>query len=117
MRKELEKQLEQLESQKVQLEDRLAAIQSIDAGVDKFARFVADFMGSLPANWLDLDPDTRETCQQLIFPGEILIHQNGKVNTTKLSSIYRLLDTKKGTEVPSISYLVTPRRVELRLPG
>ena len=117
MRKELEKQLEQLESQKVELKDRLAAIQSIDAGVDKFARFVADFMSSLPSNWFDLDPDTRETCQQLIFPGEILIHQNGKVNTTKLSSIYRLLDTKKGTEVPSISYMVIPRGIEPLLPG
>lgn len=117
MKKELEKQLEQLELQKIELEDRRDAISSIDAGVDKFAQFVADFMTNLPSNWFELDPDTRETCQKLIFPGEILIHQDGKVNTTKLSSIYRLLDTKRGTEVPAYAYLVTSRRIELRLPG
>ena len=117
MKNQLEKQLEQLQSQKILLEDRLASIQSIDADVDKFARFVADFMSNLPANWFGLDPDTRETCQKLVFPGDIQIHQNGKVSTTKLSPIYRLLNTKKGTEVPSISYLVISRRIELRLPG
>lgn len=110
MRKELERQLEQLDAQKLQLQDRLASMKSIDAGVDKFARFVAEFMSDLPTNWFELDPETRETCQKLVFPGDILIHQNGKVSTTKLSPIYRLLDTKKGTEVPSISYMVTLRQ-------
>jgi hypothetical protein len=117
MRETLETQQEQLQKQRLELQDRYTAMADIDADVDKFARFVADFMSNLPRNWLELDPTTRETCQKLVFSGELLLHKDGKVSTTKLSSIYRLLTIKKDTEVPSISYMVIPRRVELLLPG
>jgi hypothetical protein len=108
MRESLENQQEQLQKQKLELQDRYNAMSDIDADIDKFARFVADFMSNLPRNWLELDPLTRETCQKLVFSGELLLHKDGKVSTTKLSSIYRLLTIKKDTEVPSISYMVMP---------
>lgn len=80
------------EIQKV--ERNLTKLNTIDEELEEFTQYALSYTENLRSNWWSLEPEKRNECKQLLFQGEILVTQDAKVYTPKLSPIYTLYKAK-----------------------
>jgi site-specific DNA recombinase len=74
--------------------------------------YADNFLRNLPKFWFNSGPENKVKLQRILFPKGIVYSYPGFSNT-ELSPLFRLFNTS----VSADETVVTPRRIELRLPG
>ncbi len=104
--------IEKEKDQVIELGDQLS---SLRAGAHKdrkrFLEFAFNFVDNMGDNFLDLSPENRERCKQLVFPAGFHINVHGEVYTPQVSPLYRLAINKKDHSIDEKSLLVRVRRL------
>ena len=81
--------------------ERQQTIRETDIGV------ALEVMRDVDKQWLLASPSARVRFQSILFPqGLVYDYENHRFGTSKISSLYRVLPTKKDSEEPSKSFLV-----------
>jgi DNA invertase Pin-like site-specific DNA recombinase len=94
------------------LEDRLFDIQTESKmHKEEFLRFALEFMNNLGRSFLELPPDDRLKCKDIIFPAGFHLNKNKKVYTPEISPLYRLATNKKDAEASQKSLMVRVMRL------
>lgn len=89
------------------LEDELDNLRlKADADKERFLTFAFDFVRNLGSNFLDLSPQNRALCKELVFPGGFYLNENKKVYTPQISPLITLATKKKDAEASDNSHLV-----------
>ncbi|HSX53566.1 MAG TPA: recombinase family protein [Patescibacteria group bacterium] len=92
------------------LEGELTKLSELaDADKEQFLRFAFDFVDNMGSNFLNISPDNRLKCKQLVFPAGFYLDKNNKVYTPEISSLYRLASNKKAPVNTSEALLVRVR--------
>ncbi|MDB5168997.1 MAG: site-specific recombinase [Candidatus Saccharibacteria bacterium] len=99
-------------------EKQLASVGSMSRLKTDTIDYALQFMSNAPRIWSNASIEHQIIYQRLVFP-EGLEYDLAKneFGTSKLSRLYRLATIKKDPSFSDESHLVTPRRVELLLPG
>jgi hypothetical protein len=87
--------------------DELSEQMTVDK--EAFLRFAFDFVESMGARFLDISPENRAKCKQIIFPAGIYWNRENRVYTTEVSpliSLARSMANKKDAEAPLVANLV-----------
>lgn len=93
-----------------QLEEELSKLKSTaDDDKEAFLRFAIRFVDNMGGKFLELSPDNRLRCKQLLFPAGFSLDANNKVYTPEISTIYRLAVNKKDLSMTDKSHLVRVR--------
>lgn len=91
----------------IDLEDQLAKLgDGVDADKERFLKFAFDFIENMGNRFLDISPENRLRCKQLVFPSGFYLDSNNKVYTPEISPLYRLATNKKDPSVSEKSLLV-----------
>jgi predicted AlkP superfamily phosphohydrolase/phosphomutase len=102
----IKKKKDELES----LEDELVNLRNtVDEDKEKFLKFALDFADNMGNKFLELTPENRLKCKQLIFPGGFYVDKNNKVYTPEISPLYSLRSNKKASAISSKALLVQHR--------
>lgn len=105
--------LEGIKSDIDTVNDEIADAQSIEQDFVEFVKSTMDFIDEMQHEWWELDQQHLGWCKQLLFPEGFSISHDGNVYTPKISEFYRVATTKKDSEKPDISNLVTPTQKSL----
>lgn len=96
----------------------LSAIGSLSELKTDAIDYAMRFMSNAPKIWSNASIEHQIIYQRLVFPEGIEYDlTTNKFRTPKLSALYTLASMKKDPSMTNESLLVTPRRIELRLPG
>lgn len=94
------------------LSDELDSLQSnADSDKEEFLKFAIEFVSNMGSKFLELSPENRLRCKQLLFPAGFSLDANNKVYTPEISTIYRLATKKKSAATLDNSHLVRVRRL------
>ncbi len=94
----------------IDLENQLETL-SLQASNDKdrFLRFAFDFVENMGNRFLEISPENRLRCKQVLFPAGFYLDAKNKVHTPEISPFYRLISNKKDLSEPEKSLLVRVR--------
>lgn len=111
---------EEFLERKAEIDNKMASIRISmnESKIDQFdveaaITYATQFVEHLDRQWVDLQGEHRVRFQQLLFPEGILYFKESGFQTTRLSLILEQQKTHHNGE----SFVVTPRRVELRFSG
>lgn len=94
------------------LEEKLEKLKDgASADREEFLRFAFQFVQNMGAMFLEISPENRQRCKQVVFPGGFYLDENKKVYTTQISPLITLAVKKKDTEVSKNSRLVRVKRL------
>ena len=89
------------------LEDQLAELtDKADDNKNGFLDFAFGFVKDMGSEFLNVSPENRLRCKQIVFPAGFRWDQNNKVYTPEVSPLYRLASNKKDLPVTEKSLLV-----------
>lgn len=89
------------------LEDELEELTiQADSDKERFLQFAFDFVNNMGSRFLEIPPENRLLCKQIVFPAGFRVGANGKVYTPEISPLITLAANKKGTEVPDFANMV-----------
>ena len=89
------------------LKDELTAIRSdADSDKEQFLRFAFDFVDNMGSRFLEIAPEDRLRCKQVMFPAGFYLNDKNKVYTPEVSKLIRLASNKKDLPEPEKSLLV-----------
>ena len=102
---------------KIRNEIAVLRVERSDVKIDQYdteavKNFTETFLINLDKFWYELDLVQKQALQSQIFPNGVVC-QNKIIRTTDLSRSFELIEALKNQN----SDYVTPRRIELRLPG
>lgn len=80
--------------------------QNADNDKQRFLSFAYDFIENMGRNFLDISPENRLRCKQLVFPGGFYLDKNNKVYTPEISPLITLATIKKDAEASEFTQLV-----------
>lgn len=86
--------------------EQMVELQQGDKELRRFIAFAFDYLSNMSAKWWNLDREEMQWCQKIFFPGEIMVYAGGKVGTTEISPIFRLLGKEKDLGKVSLTYMV-----------
>jgi DNA invertase Pin-like site-specific DNA recombinase len=90
-----------------ELEEHLERLKAhAESDHERFLTFAFDFIENMGSRFLEISPENRLRCKQIVFPGGIYLNKNNKVYTPEISLLYRLATKKKDAEASSNSLLV-----------
>jgi DNA invertase Pin-like site-specific DNA recombinase len=93
-----------------ELEDELDGLASeADSDKEQFLQFAFNFLEDMGGQFLELSPENRLRCKQVIFPAGFYLDAENKVYTPEISPLITLAAKKKDTEVSDNSLLVRVR--------
>ena len=78
---------------------------------ETFLRFAFNFVENMGSRFLEISPENRVRCKDIVFPAGFYMNKNNKVYTPEISELYRLATKKKDTEVSEISQMVRVKRL------
>ncbi len=91
----------------VELEDQLSKLKyKSDNDRERFLKFAFIFVENMGSRFLEISPQNRLRCKQIVFPAGFYLDTNNKVYTPEISYLIRLAANKKDTEVSINSHLV-----------
>jgi hypothetical protein len=93
---EIRYELSKLKSNESELQLQLNQATDVDDDYEEFLNFSLNYISTLQSRFWQLEPDKQAECKQVLFNDEILVDDNGKVYTPKLSLIYTLEKQKDG---------------------
>lgn len=94
------------------LEDQLSKLKyKSDNDRERFLKFAFEFVENMGRRFLEVSPDNRMRCKQIVFPAGFYLDADNKVYTPEISYLIRLAAKKKDTEVSDNSHLVRVRRL------
>ena len=97
--------IEKLSNEVAELEDQK------EYDLENFIRFGLEFSQELAGRWRTLEADDLYRFKLLLFPDDFMIGPDKKLYTPKISPIYSLGRTKKGSAEPDFSHLVRVKRL------
>lgn len=106
------------EAEKIQQDLMVVEIERSELRIEQYnAEAVREFTGSFLKNlallWGVMDLPKRQAFLQEVFMGTVVCTANKEIRTSELSPSFQLIEALKAEKGEN----VTPRRVELRLPG
>lgn len=121
---DLKDERDKIAIQRSQLEVELSEITQEFISTDKVLDLAIDFMANVASLWNIAEGDDRVRFQFMALPDGLTVGANQKFGTVKMGLPFKhakvieaeLVASKK-TQNDSESFLVIPRRIELRLPG
>ena len=78
---------------------------------ERFLKFAFTFVENMGSRFLEISPENRLRCKQIVFPAGFYLDTNNKVYTPEISYLIRLAGKKKDTEVSIDSHLVRAMRL------
>lgn len=100
------------------INQKLVKVNSITKLKEDAIDYALRFIANAPHLWNTSGIDGQIIYQKLIFPEGIRYNlKTNNFGTVKTSALYTLVSIKKDAKAPSSTKMVTPRRVELLLPG
>lgn len=94
------------------LEDQLSKLQhKSDYSREQFLKFAFNFVENMGSRFLEISPENRLRCKQIVFPAGFYLDAKNKVYTPEISYLIRLVAKKKDTEVSENSHLVRVKRL------
>lgn len=110
--------IDDLDVEKSELSGQLAELEQRQSISETQIEYALNFMTDIAKLWADAPLDVKQKFQNLIFPeGFIYDIKNDNFISTKISPLYRGITAVEQADFDKNSAMVTPRRVELRLPG
>jgi hypothetical protein len=110
--------IDDLDTEKLELSSQLAELEQRQTISESHIEYALNFMTNIAKQWSDAPLDIKQKFQNLIFPeGFVLDIKNDNFITTKISPLYRGITAVEQADFDNNSLMVTPRRVELLLPG
>lgn len=107
--------LSSIEKKKVEvtdLEEQLKQLSSKAAqDKDQFLRFAYKFADEMGRRFLEISPENRLRCKDLIFPAGFYLDASDKVYTPEISPLITLLPTEKDAEASQKAHLVRVKRL------
>lgn len=104
----IEKQKKQVE----QMEHDLADItRKSDDDRQRFMLYALRFVSEMNGSFLELKPDFRSRCKQIVFPAGFYVDENKNVYTPEISPLIRLASSKKDAEASELALMVRVRRL------
>ncbi|HEX7259320.1 MAG TPA: recombinase family protein, partial [Candidatus Saccharimonadia bacterium] len=89
------------------LDDELDSLTNeAESDREEFLRFAFDFVEDMGSNFLEITPENRARCKQIIFPAGFYWDSSNKVYTPEVSTLIRLAAKKKDAEASDNSLLV-----------
>lgn len=89
------------------LENELSKLQGKSEDDKKlFLKFAFDFVENMGGRFLEISPENRLRCKQIVFPAGFYLDAQNKVYTPEISYLIRLAGKKKDAEAPDNSHLV-----------
>lgn len=89
------------------LEDQLSKLSyKSENDRERFLKFAFEFVENMGHRFLEISPDNRMRCKQIVFPAGFYLDADNKVYTPEISYLIRLAAKKKDTEVSIESHLV-----------
>jgi hypothetical protein len=89
------------------LEDELEKLTAqVDDDKEHFLKFAFGFINNMGSRFLEISPEDRLRCKQIVFPAGFYMDANKKVYTPEISPIYRLVTTKKDLPETEKSFVV-----------
>ena len=105
-------------SDKAEIQENIAGLEEQQQVKQSAIEYALNFMHDVQRMWLDADPDLKIRFQKMIFPEGLTFDTSTLTfGTSTISPLYRYAPNKNDLSVKDKSSLVTPRRVELLLPG
>lgn len=94
------------------LEEQLSKLkETADNDKEQFLRFAFDFVENMGSKFLEISPENRLRCKQIIFPAGFYLDANKNVYTPEISPLIRLASTKKDLPETEKSHLVRVKRL------
>ena len=110
--------IERLDVRKLDAKDKLDELEDQQTVQEAKITYAINHMHDIAKQWIDADYDLRVRFQTMLFPvGTTFDMETMHFGTDKISPLYRNIANKKDLSEPEKSFLVIPRRIELRLPG
>lgn len=110
--------IDSLDAEKLDLSDQVAVLEQRQTISEAHIEYALNFMTNIAKQWSDAPLDVKQQFQKLIFPeGFVLDIKNDNFISHKISPLYRGVTAVEQADLDENSLLVTPRRIELRLPG
>ena len=73
---------------------------------EKFLKFAFGFVENMGRKFLEISPENRIRCKQIVFPAGFYMDADNKVYTPEISTLYRLAGNKKDLSITDKSLLV-----------
>jgi DNA invertase Pin-like site-specific DNA recombinase len=107
IKKEILNNISNMKQQILTLEDSLSLLQT-NAEKDEgdFLTFAFNFVDTMGENFLEISPENRLKCKQIIFPSGFSINKQKKVYTPEISPLVRLAINKKDLSETEKSFMV-----------
>ena len=94
----------------VELEDELSKLKyQADNDREQFLKFAFGFIDDMGSKFLEISPENRLRCKQIIFPAGFYLNAKNKVYTPEISPLIRLAAIKKDLPESEKSLLVRVR--------
>lgn len=107
IRQEILAVIDKKKQKRVELEERLEDLESsVKQNQEQFLIFAFKFVEDMGSKFLEISPENRLRCKQIIFPAGFHLDKNGKVYTPEISHLYRLATKKKDAETSSLTQMV-----------
>ena len=107
MKDEITKSIMRLKSELNDNANKIAELRNQnDNDLNEFLEFAFSFLNDKGHHFFDLTEEDMKRCKQLIFPAEIYVDKNKNVYTNEITSIFRVGQTKRDTEVSLKSNVV-----------
>lgn len=106
MKVDIEAEIDRVRAEINDHEQRKQLLLQDDKEIEKFVRFAFNYLNDLPLEWWSLEPEQRDWCQKIIFPGEIIVHPDYEIGTNKLSPIFTLGNIKSSPKTANNVLLV-----------
>lgn len=88
-------------------EERLEELRdSADEDKREFLEFAYEFVRNMGGSFLEISPENRLRCKQVMFPAGFVLNQNKKVYTPEVSVLIRLAGNRKDAEASQKSLMV-----------
>ncbi len=94
-------------SEVAELEDQLSKAGSkADNDKERFLRFAFKFVDEMGGRFLEISPENRLRCKQIVFPAGFYLDAENRVYTPEISELIRLAGNKKDLPITEKSHLV-----------
>ena len=107
--------LDSIEKMKLEistLDSELITItEKADADRDRFLTFAFDFIDNMSSRFLEIHPEDRLKCKQIVFPAGFYLDSENNVYTPEISPLITLQATKKDAETSDLVQMVRVRRL------
>jgi hypothetical protein len=110
--------IDALDTEKLDFTNQLLKLEDQQTMKESNIEYALNFMGNVAKVWGDAPIELKIKFQNLVFPvGLELDIKNERFITTKISPLYTCIPSENEPTQSNNSMMVTPRRVELLLPG